>query len=61
MNGQQLVKVMAFKYFGAALRKDRRSSVEIKTRLAIATVSMVKLNKIWSSKKHHDFLVKGLV
>ena len=50
MNDQQLEEVMAFKYLGATLTKDGRSTAEIKMRLAIATASMVKLNKIWSSK-----------
>ena len=50
MNGQQLGEVMAFKYLGATLTKDGRSIAEIKIRLAIAIASMVKLNKIWSSK-----------
>ena len=50
MNGQQLEEVMAFKYLGDTLIKDGRSTVEIKIRLAIATASMAKLNKIWSSK-----------
>ena len=50
MNGQQLEEVMAFKYLGATLTKDGRSTAEIKISLAIATASMAKLNKIWSSK-----------
>ena len=50
MNGQQLEEVMAFKYVRATLTKDGRSTAEIKMRLAIATASMAKLNKIWSSK-----------
>ena len=50
MNGQQLKEVMAFKYLGATLKKDGRSTAEIKIRLAIATASMAKLNKMWSSK-----------
>ena len=50
MNGQQLEEVMAFKYLGATLTKDGRSTAEIKIRLTIATASMAKLNKIWSSK-----------
>ena len=50
MNGQQLEEVMALKYFGATLTKDGHSTAEIKIRLAIATASMAKLNKIWSSK-----------
>ena len=50
MNGQQLEEVDACKYLGATLTKDGRSTIEIKTRLAIATSTMTKLNKIWSSK-----------
>ena len=50
MNGQQLEKVMAFKYLGATLTKDGRATGEIKIRLVIATASMAKLNKIWSSE-----------
>ena len=50
MNGQQLEEVMAFNYLGAKLTKDGRSTAEIKIRLAIATASRAKLNKIWSSK-----------
>ena len=50
MNGQQLEEVVAFKYLGATLTKDGLSTAEIKIRLAIATASVVKLNKIWSSK-----------
>ena len=50
MNGQQLEDVMPFKYLGATLTKDGRSTAEIKIRLAIATASMAKINKIWSSK-----------
>ena len=50
MNGEQPEEVMAFKYLRATLTKDGRSTAEIKIRLAIATASMAKLNKIWSSK-----------
>ena len=50
MNGQQLEEVMAFKYIGATLTKDGRSTAEIKIRLAIATASMAKPNNTWSSK-----------
>ena len=49
MNGQQLEEVSSFKYLGSTLTKDGRSTMEIKTRLAIATASMAKLNKIWSN------------
>ena len=37
MNGQQLEEVMAFKYLGATLTKDGRSTADINIRLAIAT------------------------
>ena len=51
MNGQKLEEVDAFKYLGATLTKDGRSTSEIKTRLAIATSAMAKLNKIWKSRE----------
>ena len=41
----------AFKYLGATLTKDGRSTTEIKSRLAIATSAMAKLQKIWKSKE----------
>ena len=50
MNGQQLEEMDAFKYLGATLTKDGQSTIEIKTRLAIATSTIAKLDKIWSSK-----------
>ena len=50
MNGQQLEEVNAFKYLGATLTRDSRSTAEIKTRIAIATSTMAKLDKVWRSK-----------
>ena len=50
MNGQQLEEVSAFKYLGATLTKDSRSTIEIKSRLAITTSIMAKLDKIWKNK-----------
>ena len=50
MNGQKLEKVEAFKYLGATLTKDGRSSMEVKIRLATATAAMAKLEKIWRNK-----------
>ena len=50
MNGKQLEEVNAFKYLGATMTKDGRSTVEIKTRIAIATSTMTKLDKIWKNK-----------
>ena len=51
MNGQELEEVSAFKYLGATLTKDSRSSVEIKSRTAIATSIMAKLDKIWRNNE----------
>lgn len=51
MNGQQLEEVANFKYLGATLTKDGRSTTEIKTRLAMATSAMAKLNNIWKSRE----------
>ena len=50
IEGQQLEEVGAFKYLGATMTKDGRSTTEIKARIAIATSSMAKLNKLWNSK-----------
>ena len=50
MNGQQLEEVDHFKYLGATLTKDGRSTTEIKIRLAQATSAMAKLTVIWRSK-----------
>ena len=46
MNRQELEEVSAFKYLGATLTKDSRSTTEIKSRIAIATSTMAKLDKI---------------
>ena len=50
MNGEQLEEVGSFKYLGATLTKDGRSTSEIKTRLAMATAAMAKLSRFWKSK-----------
>lgn len=50
MNGQQLEEVAAFKYLGATLTKDGRSTTEIRVRLGIATSAMAKLTTIWKSR-----------
>ena len=50
MNGEQLEEVNNFKYLGATITKDGRSTDDVKTRLAIATSSMARLFKIWKSK-----------
>ena len=50
MNGQQLEEVKAFKYLGATLTTDSKSTTEIKTRIAIATSTMAKLEKVWRNR-----------
>lgn len=50
MNGEQLEEVQAFKYLGATLTKDGKSTTEVKTRIAMATASLAKLGKIWRSR-----------
>ena len=50
MNGQELEEVSAFRYLGATLRKDSRSTAEIMSRISIVTSTMAKLDKIWRNK-----------
>ena len=64
MEGEQLEEVQNFKYLGATLSKDGTSTAEIRSRIAIATATMVKLSALWRSKisfhtKHRLF--KSLV
>ena len=49
MNGKQLEEVDNFKYLGATITKDGRSSVEVKTRFAMATSALARLFRIWKS------------
>ena len=51
MNGENLEEVDNFKYLGATITKDGRSTTEVKTRLAMATSSMARLFRIWKSKE----------
>ena len=46
MNGQTLEEVEGFKYLGATLTKDGKSTTEVKIRLATATAAMANLSKI---------------
>ena len=50
MNGEKLEEVEAFKYLGATLTKDGRSTTEVRIRLATATSAMANLGRIWKSK-----------
>ena len=51
MNGEELEEVNQFKYSGATLKKVGSSEGEIRIRIAIATSAIVRLDKIWTSKK----------
>ena len=51
MNGEELEEVNKFKYFGARLKKDGSSEGDIRIRIATATSAIVRLDKIWTSKK----------
>ena len=46
-----LETVESFKYLGSILNEEATSLAEIKTRLAIATAQVTKLNNIWNNKK----------
>ena len=51
IEGQALEEVNSFKYLGATLTKDGRSTTEIKTRIAMATSALARLDKIWKSRE----------
>ncbi len=50
VNGEQLEQAESFKYLGATITADGSSDKEVQNRIAIATNSLAKLQKIWSSK-----------
>ncbi|GFS00135.1 endonuclease-reverse transcriptase [Elysia marginata] len=49
MDDKPLELVHKFKYLGALLHEDGSSTVEVRTRIALATAAFVKLGKIWKS------------
>ena len=51
MQGEQLEEVDSFKYLGAILTKDGRSTSEIRTRIAMAANALARLDEIWKSKE----------
>ncbi|GFR78972.1 hypothetical protein ElyMa_004008700 [Elysia marginata] len=49
MDDKPLELVHKFKYLGATLHEDGSSTVEVRTRIALATAAFAKLGKIWKS------------
>lgn len=49
VNGDVLEDVDKFKYLGVILTKDGASTTEVRSRLAMATAAMARLNVIWKS------------
>ncbi|GFS09861.1 hypothetical protein ElyMa_004793400 [Elysia marginata] len=49
MDDEPLELVHKFKYLGATLHEDGSSTVEVRTRIALATAAFTKLGKIWKS------------
>ena len=49
MDDEPLESVPKFKYLGATLHEDGSSTVEVRTRIALATAAFAKLGKIWKS------------
>ncbi|GFR63888.1 hypothetical protein ElyMa_005493500 [Elysia marginata] len=63
---EPLELVHKFKYLGACLHEDGSSTVEVRTRIALATAAFAKLGKIWKSSisfkaKHKLFRSLGTV
>ena len=48
--GKALEQVDFFRYLGAIITKDGRSTPEIKSRIAIAAATLIKLKALWSNK-----------
>ncbi|GFS04037.1 endonuclease-reverse transcriptase [Elysia marginata] len=49
MDDEPLESIHKFKYLGATLHEDGSSTVEVRTRIALATAAFAKLGKIWKS------------
>ncbi|GFS00104.1 LOW QUALITY PROTEIN: hypothetical protein ElyMa_004545500 [Elysia marginata] len=49
MDDESLELVHKFKYLGATLHENGSSTVEVRTRIALATAAFAKLEKIWKS------------
>ena len=50
VNKVKVEQVENYTYLGAIISEDGESRTEIRTRLAIARTSLVKLNNIWSNR-----------
>ena len=50
IRGNKLETVQSFKYLGATITEDARCVTEIKTRIAIATGALAKLEILWKDK-----------
>ena len=50
VNNEKVEQVENYTYLGANISEDGESRTEIRTRLAIARTSLVKLNNIWSNR-----------
>ena len=65
VDGHALGEVQQFKNLGAVMNEDPTSNTEIRTRLAIATAQMAKLNHIWKCREVREKtkiqLMKALV
>ena len=65
VDGHAIEEVQQFKYLGAVMNEDATSTTEIRTRLAIATAPMAKLNHIWKCREVREKmkiqLMKALV
>ncbi|XP_063598641.1 uncharacterized protein LOC134775115 [Penaeus indicus] len=49
VSNQELEQVSCFKYFGSQISYNLQSQIEIKSRIAIATAALVKLDTIWKN------------
>ena len=51
VNGETLEQVDSFKYLGALITEDGKSTIEIRARLAIALSAMSRLSKMYKSQR----------
>ena len=51
MNGETLEQVDSFKYLGALITEDGKSTIDIRARLAITLSAMSRLSKMWKNQR----------